>query len=884
MKRKIAILLSAVMTSTVLPMTSFAATSKAPALIGGKVVAKEGEKIQESPVKSTQGSALKSELLQREGILKMEFDSDDTATINKGDSFIIRLENATFPEVDADGFTNKFGYVNVKAGADANAAKVTAKEVTQTTLEDFMETDLSVQDWDSNSAAKPTVLPLGHIPYEIEKLSADTAKVTFLVNVSNDSIKDYYGDDIQNVEERYKIAKPFLAIPLGEVIADGEGDIKVNVDSMGNARIKDGSVTVASVVNSAAKTEVIAPKTVKVFDDKTIIDNILVKEIVKGSLKNGTTINLRLNGGFEFKSATVAGILKDGGNSGIPTAGLEINTDKDNSSKASVELKNLADASKLRNLIITGLEIQPTHDKNYGDVELTISGEGITEKTITVAKREQLGFKLEVLEDPTEIIAGRYFTNDSSNMVEKDNLSAKFRFSENVENTLVSSRNLEFTVPEGVKVVNAVIESKNFGTDKPEKADFDITDNGRTLRLNRGTYETLNNKKASLDMKLYLSVDPSFSGDIQLGVSGGGQSDETPKVVIAKAITPFTIQSNSTKLNMGYQDYNTADIVITETKPGMFLEGKDATLTIKAPYGTSELGFSNAKYEVSGGELEIRDKEFKVNKGSLEFKVNKSSYKNPATLTIKDVKIGTTRSVPYGSYKIALGGDAIINNYNADIKTDKIAKLGSEESVVNQDNNSSYGFDDYVKVVTETGTLDYTVKVTVGEKTALVGDKAVDMQVAPYIQATSNSTMVPLRFVSIALGVDTNNLENADASSKVSWDANSKTTTIYYGAGTSQKIIQFQANSNKMMVDGTAIPMEFGVVAEIKDGRMFVPFRALGQALGVSVSWDADTRTAIYNESNGRNNVSANVITNATTTTAATTTETTTETTTATTK
>ncbi len=94
MKRKIAILLSAVMTSTALPMTSFAATSKAPALIGGKVVAKEGEKIQESPVKSAQGSALKSELLQREGILKMEFDADDTATINEGDSFIIRLENA----------------------------------------------------------------------------------------------------------------------------------------------------------------------------------------------------------------------------------------------------------------------------------------------------------------------------------------------------------------------------------------------------------------------------------------------------------------------------------------------------------------------------------------------------------------------------------------------------------------------------------------------------------------------------------------------------------------------------------------------------------------------------------------------------------------------
>ena len=50
-----------------------------------------------------------------------------------------------------------------------------------------------------------------------------------------------------------------------------------------------------------------------------------------------------------------------------------------------------------------------------------------------------------------------------------------------------------------------------------------------------------------------------------------------------------------------------------------------------------------------------------------------------------------------------------------------------------------------------------------------------------------------------------------------------------------------------MVIDGTAITMENGVKAEIVDGRMFVPFRALGTALGVPVSWDAETRTAIYN-------------------------------------
>ena len=201
-----------------------------------------------------------------------------------------------------------------------------------------------------------------------------------------------------------------------------------------------------------------------------------------------------------------------------------------------------------------------------------------------------------------------------------------------------------------------------------------------------------------------------------------------------------------------------------------------------------------------------------------------------------------------------------------------------------QNNTEYYEVENYVNVITETGTFNQTVKVSVGEKTVLVGDQAYDMDVAPYIQASSNSTMVPLRFVSVALGVDSSNVANPDASNKIAWDANTKTTTIYYGAGTGQKIIQFQAGSNIMVVDGTRIPMEYGVVAEIKDGRMFVPFRALGQALGVTVSWDADTRTAIYNENNARN---ANTTTTASTTesttasSSSTTTESTTESTTA---
>jgi len=138
-------------------------------------------------------------------------------------------------------------------------------------------------------------------------------------------------------------------------------------------------------------------------------------------------------------------------------------------------------------------------------------------------------------------------------------------------------------------------------------------------------------------------------------------------------------------------------------------------------------------------------------------------------------------------------------------------------------------------------TNDYdVVKVTIGNKNVAIGEKSYKIDVAPYIQLSSNSTLVPLRFVALAIcGED---IDKVDSSKNIVWDANTKTATIYANG----KTIQFTANSDTMIIDGQPSIMEYGVKAEIKDGRLFIPFRALGKALDVDVDWEADTKTAIY--------------------------------------
>ena len=102
--------------------------------------------------------------------------------------------------------------------------------------------------------------------------------------------------------------------------------------------------------------------------------------------------------------------------------------------------------------------------------------------------------------------------------------------------------------------------------------------------------------------------------------------------------------------------------------------------------------------------------------------------------------------------------------------------------------------------------------------------------------------MVPLRFVAVAIaGGD---VDKADSSDVVVWDNENKTATIKKDGVTAV----FTAGSNTVVINGNSISMNYGVVAEIKDSRMFVPFRVIGEALNAQVDWDPNTKTAYYNK------------------------------------
>ena len=182
-----------------------------------------------------------------------------------------------------------------------------------------------------------------------------------------------------------------------------------------------------------------------------------------------------------------------------------------------------------------------------------------------------------------------------------------------------------------------------------------------------------------------------------------------------------------------------------------------------------------------------------------------------------------------GSAGGGAGGGGSVRNYSA-----------TTTEATTEDTTSDVA-EESTETTTEAVVFTDSVAVQVGSNNITINDNSYTMDVAPYIQTSSNSTMVPLRFVSIALSGGS--VATADSSDLILWDAATKTATITAGSNT----IVFTAGSGTYTVNGSTLNISNQAVAEIVDGRMFVPFRTIGEALGAEVSWDADTKTAMYN-------------------------------------
>lgn len=198
-------------------------------------------------------------------------------------------------------------------------------------------------------------------------------------------------------------------------------------------------------------------------------------------------------------------------------------------------------------------------------------------------------------------------------------------------------------------------------------------------------------------------------------------------------------------------------------------------------------------------------------------------YAIPLPVYVKDngpVRLKITgrtndRELSYGSYIFNQGSVAAENTETTTINTEPTTEVTTTE-VVNK------------------------VEVTVGRSKMVVNGNSQIIDAPPYIQAGTGSILIPLRAVSIALA---DGYRGSGSDNIVSWNGDTKTAIINYKGS----VISFTAGSDKVVVNGQEKTIPNNAVAEISNGRMFVPFRVLGQELNAQVNWDKESKTAYYN-------------------------------------
>ncbi|NLL21916.1 MAG: hypothetical protein GX263_09300, partial [Firmicutes bacterium] len=120
--------------------------------------------------------------------------------------------------------------------------------------------------------------------------------------------------------------------------------------------------------------------------------------------------------------------------------------------------------------------------------------------------------------------------------------------------------------------------------------------------------------------------------------------------------------------------------------------------------------------------------------------------------------------------------------------------------------------------------LQKNIILTIGKMEAIVDGEPFILDAEPYINADSGRTLVPVRFVSEALGA------------KVGWDPEAGRVTITDG----EKEIILTLGSSAVLVNGAERTIDCAPTT-LPPGRTFVPLRFISETLGAEVGYEGNT-------------------------------------------
>ena len=801
MKKFLSMVMAAAMVVSLVPATAFAASDDVRAT--AKVV--DAQNYTETEIETANSVASDAEL-------QLTFTTADYTAADFTADIDLTLDNAYFRA----GTSLKAGDMYVKVDGSVYAGKETA---TANGIRTITFTDAGLDGAD-------VVLK---VPSVAGQNDADEITVTLEGKLDRGAVLAIGLDTVMDKISKGKTAT--ISVDSDDIrITNGDDLVYASVESKGiKASVKD-TVDIATEEVATLKEIKVEPAVGSNF--AALITN---EQVAKAELK------LKLPSGYEFTAKT-----------DVQVNGIDVDFTNDDDEiviKVS-ELNRNKDVWK-----ITGLEVEATSAKAgaTGLVKISLTGSDTVSVEAIKVVDYNVVMSVDEDEDVPVIYSGVNVDNDGITD-DSNHESLEVTIEETFAGAWNNSKDFTLSVPEGVYIT--AVKSPAFDNDGEDgafneeewfEAAYEEGDYVDLTFKRRGWAETDPNKNhdpAELTFALELVADPNFEGDVVLKLTGDAVDEQ--EVTIAKFVKPYTVEAQQNDMQIDYRNTEIpTSVVVKEAEAGLWDKDTKFVLTL------DKISFDDegtiAVDDKSG--LEVKDDEVKLDTKNYEndaiyFTVDSRSDEEPAVVTISGLQLYMQRSLPAGAYDLELNVEGMNDLYeqqvvlNGDNDPVDVNRPNRERQVqdINEDFVSYTAKAGFVNIVTagreDTESFTTKVVVPVGESYLISGENKVTIDVPAYINA-NGYTMLPLRAVAVALGINSNN---------VLWDQSTRTATIMYGS----KIINMTYGQKVVYVNGAMIPATAAV--EITNDRMFLGLRDLGNALGVTdITWDGATKTATLN-------------------------------------
>ena len=815
MKKKLALLMAAIMTVAMVPMTAFAATA------GGASIAADYMKV---GVNSDFVSVV--ELYKKSAntwgdtqdyVVEINLENGEFSTYGKNDDYTVTAQNET-DGLGKDGAAVEEGQVLKYRDEYVNDWNPTDAGTANHQLDYHVNTHEIYNTYDPANPDRNIV--------DFEVISPTRAKVTIAAT-------SYANSSSTN---------PIL-IPIAAK-ATSAGDVYAKFESLTSA-VFIGEEAIAVAVDGDVSIESAGVRTFVEDQSKRedTVKKITLTEAVIGSLSANSEIEVTLKGNYELVPASSNVTISDE-NSKFGAG--EVTVTNLTTDGFTIELGDYnAQASKGARayIVLDGLVIKPTKSCDVDDVAtLTFKSDAndFSSVKLEVAKMvaEAVTYTVED-DDLPRLWAGQLPQNNDDN----DGESLSIFIEENTGDILNTTRKATFTFPEGIEVVDIAELDGVVGDNDPlvegqtyadYHFEYEIDENVVTI-WNYGEDEE--SEATDMEISFILSAAPTFSGDVEVTL-GGEFDDVSFKVATVKA--PYTVEAKTSEVLIDYRYVPVNDIVITEAEEGLLDDGDVIMLQVE------KMDFEDAgSFEVTSGDIDVdvTIEDGVDDRAQLAIEVKDSSTE-ASTITISGLELYLDRTLPVGGY--ALENVMTFTNLNAPAHTNILWENSSD--IKGDEDAATYGYDykgifkysavtvndSYVEVVTagrdqDDSSTTRKIVITIGATTMAVGTETVTLDAPAYINS-DNYTMLPLRAVSEAFGAT------------VGWDDASRTVTLMMG----QRIVSMTIGSKTMYINGT--PVAMNTAPEITNERTFVPVRDLANALGITkIDWNEASATVTLN-------------------------------------